>query len=153
MNKNEAKGLLFPSPIVPPAHFLFISPHSLEHKEENCCPKEGYVFEKFFVLSRVRVSNTQRLTYTQILVECPPLGSPNLTLACTQILVEYPPSPEAEASTSTRKSTYLGYVHTKYRIVFAPARKPYQIGLQFTHNNGDFGAISVTERSCAAPIS
>ena len=22
-----------------------------------------------------------------------------------------------------------------------------------THNNGDFGAISVTERSCAAPIS
>ena len=23
----------------------------------------------------------------------------------------------------------------------------------FTHKNGDFGAISVTERSCAAPIS
>ena len=23
----------------------------------------------------------------------------------------------------------------------------------FTHKNGDFGAVSVTERSCAAPIS
>ena len=27
-----------------------------------------------------------------------------------------------------------------------PARKSYQIGLLFTHENGDFGAISVTER-------
>ena len=54
-------------------------------------------------------------------------------------------SPEAEASTSTRKSTYLRYVYTKYRIVFAPARKPYRIGLLSTHKNGDFGAISVTE--------
>ena len=25
------------------------------------------------------------------------------------------------------------------------------MGLVFTHKNGDFGAISVTERSCAAP--
>ena len=33
------------------------------------------------------------------------------------------------------------------------ARKPYQIGLTFTRKNGDVGAISVTERSCAAPIS
>ena len=33
-----------------------------------------------------------------------------------------------------------------------PARKPYRIGLLFTHKNGDFGAISLTERSCAAPI-
>ena len=24
-----------------PAHFLFVSPHYLEHKEENCCPKQG----------------------------------------------------------------------------------------------------------------
>ena len=29
----------------------------------------GYVFQEFFVLNRVRVSNPQRLTYTQILVE------------------------------------------------------------------------------------
>ena len=36
---------------------------------------------------------------------------------------------------------------------FAPARKSYHMGLVFTHKNGDFGAISATERSCAAPIS
>ena len=36
-----------------------------------------------------------------------------------------------------------------YRIVFALTRK----GFLFTHKNGDFGAISVTEQSCAAPIS
>ena len=35
---------------------------------------------------------------------------------------------------------------------FTPARKPFQIDLQFKHNNSDFGAISVTERSCASPI-
>ena len=39
-----------------------------------------------------------------------------------------------------------------YRIPFAPVRKLYQIGLLFTRKNGDFGAISVTERNCAAPI-
>ena len=33
------------------------------------------------------------------------------------------------------------------------ARKPYRIGLLFTHKNDDFGAISVTERSCAGGIS
>ena len=37
-------------------------------------------------------------------------------------------------------------------IAFAPARKSYRIGLLLTHKNGDFGAISVTKRSCAAPI-
>ena len=42
---------------------------------------------------------------------------------------------------------------TLYRIAFAPARKPYRIGLLFTYENGDFGTISVTERSYAAPIS
>ena len=36
---------------------------------------------------------------------------------------------------------------------YAPARKPYRIGLLFTHKNRDFGAISVTERICAASIS
>ena len=48
----------------------------------------------------------------------------------------------------------LGYVHTTmpYWKVFAPARKPYQIGSLLTHKNGDFGAISVTEQCCAAPI-
>ena len=40
-----------------------------------------------------------------------------------------------------------------YRIAFVPVRKPYRVGLSFTHNNGDFGAISARERSCAAPIS
>ena len=28
---------------------------------------------------------------------------------------------------------------------------PYRMGLLFTHKNGDFGAISVSERSYAAP--
>ena len=37
--------------------------------------------------------------------------------------------------------------------LFAPAQKPHRIGILFTRKNGDFGAISVTERSCAAPIS
>ena len=31
-------------------------------------------------------------------------------------------------------------------------RKPFQIDLLFIHNNSDFGAISVTEGSCAALI-
>ena len=39
------------------------------------------------------------------------------------------------------------------RIAFAPVRKSSPIGLLFTHKNGDFGAIFVTERSCAAQIS
>ena len=30
-------------------------------------------------------------------------------------------------------------------MALASARKPYRIGLLFTHKNGDFGAISVTE--------
>ena len=42
---------------------------------------------------------------------------------------------------------------TLYRIAFAPARKSYRIRILFTHKNGDFGAISVTERNYAAPIS
>ena len=41
------------------------------------------------------------------------------------------------------------------RITFAPARKPYRKKFKFTHKKSDFGAISVTvtERSCIAPIS
>ena len=42
---------------------------------------------------------------------------------------------------------------TLYRVAFTPAQKQYRIGLRFTNKNGDFGAISVTERSCAARIS
>ena len=46
-------------------------------------------------------------------------------------------------------------VFTLYRIALAPgaAWKPHQVGLLFTHKNGDFGTISVTERSWAAPLS
>ena len=44
---------------------------------------------------------------------------------------------------NTSDTFYLGYFYA-IRIVFAPARKPYQIGLLFTHKNGDRGAISVT---------
>ena len=47
----------------------------------------------------------------------------------------------------------LWLLFTRYRIAFAHARKSYRIGLLFTHKNRDFGAISVTERSYAAPIS
>ena len=42
---------------------------------------------------------------------------------------------------------------TLYLTALASARNPYQIGLLFTHKNGDFGAISVTERICVTPIS
>ena len=38
-------------------------------------------------------------------------------------------------------------------MAFTTARKPYRIWLQFTHKDTGFGAISLTERSCAAPIS
>ena len=34
---------------------------------------------------------------------------------------------------------------TPYRKAFAPARKPYRIGLPFTHKNGDLSEISVRE--------
>ena len=46
-------------------------------------------------------------------------------------------------------------VFTLYRMALVPgaARKPYRIGLLFTHKNCDFGTISVTERSCAALLS
>ena len=40
---------------------------------------------------------------------------------------------------------------TIYQTSFAPARKPYRIGLMFTHKNSDFSAIFVRERSCTAP--
>ena len=40
-----------------------------------------------------------------------------------------------------------------YQKAFTTARKPYRIWLLFTHKDTDFGAISLTERSCAAPIS
>ena len=42
---------------------------------------------------------------------------------------------------------------TLYQTSLARARKPYRIGLLFTHKNGDCGAISIIERGRAAPIS
>ena len=44
-------------------------------------------------------------------------------------------------------------VFTLCRAEFAPAREPYRVGLLFTRKVCDFGGISVTERSSAAPIS
>ena len=38
-------------------------------------------------------------------------------------------------------------------VALARERKPYRIGLLFTHKNSDFSAISVTARSCTALIS
>ena len=50
------------------------------------CPKQGMYFRIFFfVLNRVRVSNPQRLTYTQILVEYPPPPPGKALLSITQI--------------------------------------------------------------------
>ena len=44
-------------------------------------------------------------------------------------------------------------VHTIIRITaFARERKSYWAGLLLTHENGGFGAISVSRRSCAAPV-
>ena len=42
---------------------------------------------------------------------------------------------------------------TLYQLAFAQARKLFRIGFPFIHKVDDFGAISVTERSYAAPIS
>ena len=42
---------------------------------------------------------------------------------------------------------------TLYEIAFAATGIPHRIGLLFTHKSADFGAISVTKRSWAAPIS
>ena len=42
---------------------------------------------------------------------------------------------------------------TLYRMSFAPVRKPYQKGPLFIHKDGDFGAICLTERNCASPVS
>ena len=47
---------------------------------------------------------------------------------------------------------FSGSVHTIPDSCCA-GTKPYRIGLLFTHKNSDWGAISVTERSCATPIS
>ena len=41
---------------------------------------------------------------------------------------------------------------TLYQVAFTPASKPYRIELLFTYKNGDFDAISVTERSGAMNI-
>ena len=44
-------------------------------------------------------------------------------------------------------------IFTLSRIAFTPAQKPYRRGPLFTNNNGDLGAFSVMERSCAPLIS
>ena len=36
------------------------------------CPKQGKYFRIFFVLNRVRISNPQQLTYSQIWLSPPP---------------------------------------------------------------------------------
>ena len=57
---------------------------------------------------------------------------------------------------STRLRLWLHYIAWRLNYIawttLAPARKLYQIGLLLTHKNGDFVAVSVTVRSCAAPI-
>ena len=38
-----------------------------------------------------------------------------------------------------------------YRVALAPGRKPHLVRRLFTHEKGDFDAISVKKRSCPAP--
>ena len=40
------------------------------------CPKQGKYFRIFFVLNRVRISNPQQLTYSQIWLSPPPPHPP-----------------------------------------------------------------------------
>ena len=40
-----------------------------------------------------------------------------------------------------------------YWIAFVPPLKSYRIGILFTHMNGDFDAISMTEGNCVTTIS
>ena len=47
----------------------------------------------------------------------------------------------------------INAMFTLYRLAFAPAWKPYRIGLLFKNKNGDFITIAVTKRSCTALIS
>ena len=60
---------------------------------------------------------------------------------------------EKHLSMEMFKVCHTKAMFTLRQIAFSPARKPHPIGLLFTHNNGDFDAISVTELCCAAPIS
>ena len=46
----------------------------------------------------------------------------------------------------------LVYMFTPPQIAVVSTRKPNRRGLPLTGKNGDFSAITVTERSCAAPI-
>ena len=55
-------------------------------------------------------------------------------------------------------SDRCSHCHTKrirsfVRSFVRPSVRPYLVGLLFSHKNGDFGAISVMERSCAVPSS
>ena len=60
---------------------------------------------------------------------------------------------EKHLSMEMFKVCHTKAIFTLRQIAFSPARKPHPIGLLFTHKNGDFGAISVTELCCVAPIS
>ena len=44
-------------------------------------------------------------------------------------------------------------IFAQYQIAFMSPQKSYWIGILFTNKNSCGGAISVTEKSCAAPIS
>ena len=46
----------------------------------------------------------------------------------------------------------LVYMFTPPQIAVVSTRKPNRIGLPLMGKKGDFSAITVTERSCAAPI-
>ena len=54
-----------------------------------------------------------------------------------------------DVPTYTRRLSATDLVFKPYQIALTPARKPHRTLLLITHKNGDFGAISVTERSLA----
>ena len=60
---------------------------------------------------------------------------------------------EKHLSMEMFKVCHTKAIFTLPQIAFSPARKPYRIELLFTQKNGDFGAISVKELCCVAPIS
>ena len=60
---------------------------------------------------------------------------------------------EKHLSMEMFKVCHTKAIFTLRQIAFSPAPTPHPIGLLFTHKNGDFSAISVTELCCVARIS
>ena len=67
-------------------------------------------------------------------------------------LCKGPLSPDLKIVTPANGIRQVKAMFTLNRIAFAQQRKLHRIRLLFTRKNGRGGAISVTNRSCTAPI-